>query len=400
MTSSNGLTVLSAFSGAGGFDLGFSGAGFRNVGCIEVSPLPRATIAANRPEWKLIEPGDVTAAAAKLKPEDVGLRRGHLTALIAGPPCQPFSKAAQWANSGRRGLKDDRTRCLEGLMSLVRSFEPAILVLENVQGFVQGPGEAISWLHTELRAINEMNGTSYCLDFRLIDAAEYGVPQHRVRAILVATRDGSAFCWPEATTKTNPISAWEAIGELQPAETPVATGKWAPLLATIPEGKNYLWHTDRGGGLPLFGYRARYWSFLLKLGRQRPSWTLPAHPGPATGPFHWANRPLAVEEALRLQSFPMNWSLAGGYREKIQQIGNATPPLLAEQIARSAAFTLLGSLPTSRLTHEIERNATPLPPLEDTGAVPAAFLSLVGNHEAHPGPGKGPKPIATVREDE
>ena len=63
-------------------------------------------------------------------------------------------------------------------------------------------------------------------------------------------------------------------------------GKWVGLLPSIPEGKNYLWHTSRGGGLPLFGWRTRYWTFLLKLAKNRPSWTIQAQPGPAVGPFH------------------------------------------------------------------------------------------------------------------
>src|SRR3546814_15139025 len=60
-------------------------------------------------------------------------------------------------------------------------------------------------------------------------------------------------------------------------------GKWADLLPSIPEGQNYLWHTERGGGIPLFGWRRRYWNFLLKLAKNKPSWTIQAQPGPATG---------------------------------------------------------------------------------------------------------------------
>src|SRR4029079_12045835 len=129
---------------------------------------------------------------------------------------------------------------------------------------------------------------------------------------------------------------WDAIGCEEFSE-PVAqaTGKWADLLASIPEGKNYLWHTNRGGGHQLFGYRTRYWSFLLKLAKDEPSWTLPAHPGPATGPFHWDNRPLSVAEMLSLQSFPAAWRVEGERRaDHVTQIGNATPPLLAELLGR------------------------------------------------------------------
>ena len=85
-------------------------------------------------------------------------------------------------------------------------------------------------------------------------------------------------------------------------------GKWADLLPTIPEGQNYLWHTNRGGGSQLFGWRTRYWSFLLKLAKNLPSWTIQAHPGSSIGPFHWRNRKLSVPEMCRLQTFPTAWN--------------------------------------------------------------------------------------------
>ena len=69
--------------------------------------------------------------------------------------------------------------------------------------------------------------------------------------------------------------AWDAIGGLGPGNEDVRLkGKWADLLPSIPEGKNYLYHTDRMDGLPLFGWRRRYWSFLLKLAKDKPSWTI------------------------------------------------------------------------------------------------------------------------------
>ena len=80
--------------------------------------------------------------------------------------------------------------------------------------------------------------------------------------------------------------------------------KSADLLPAIPEGENYLFHTNRGAGVPLFGWRTRFWNFLFKLAKDRPSWTIQARPGPATGPFHWTNRRLSARELCRLQTFP------------------------------------------------------------------------------------------------
>src|SRR5262249_20870024 len=118
-------------------------------------------------------------------------------------------------------------------------------------------------------------------------------------------------------------------------------GKWAELLPSIPEGQNYLWHTSRGEGLPLFGWRRRYWNFLLKLAKDRPSWTIQAQPGPAVGPFHWKNRRLSTRELCRLQTFPDNVSIIGDRGSIQRQVGNAVPSLLAEVLARAIRYQLL-----------------------------------------------------------
>lgn len=138
------------------------------------------------------------------------------------------------------------------------------------------------------------------------------------------------------------ITSWDAIGELRPPpeEDLEVRGRWAQLLPSIPEGWNYLWYIHRGGALALFGYRARYWSFLLKLAKARPSWTLPAHPSQNSGPCHWNNRLLSVAELARLRSFPIHWRFMGRRADKVRQVGNALPLLLAELIGWEIAHQL------------------------------------------------------------
>src|SRR5260370_41519934 len=101
-------TVLSAFTGVGGIDLGLESAGFRILACIENDPVARATLTANRPRRRFLEPSDISKLAKKLRPSDLGLKPRQLGLLAGGPPCQPFSKAAQWTKTGRRGVKDPR----------------------------------------------------------------------------------------------------------------------------------------------------------------------------------------------------------------------------------------------------------------------------------------------------
>jgi DNA (cytosine-5)-methyltransferase 1 len=133
-------------------------------------------------------------------------------------------------------------------------------------------------------------------------------------------------------------------------------------LPSIPEGENYLWHTDRRGGLPLFGWRTRYWSFLLKLAKAKPSWTIQAQPGSAIGPFHWPNRRLSWREMAALQTFPADFNIQSSRVETQRQIGNAVRSHLAEILAHSIAHTLTGRKPNAKLKLTITpAAATPKP---------------------------------------
>ncbi len=146
--------------------------------------------------------------------------------------------------------------------------------------------------------------------------------------------------------------------------------------------------------MPLFGWRTRYWSFLLKLSKRLPWWTIQAQSGPATGPFHWKNRRLSAHEMGRLQSFPDDLSYSSLRISDAQRlIGNAVPSLLAETIAREIGVVLGRSAETSTKLLRIASAAPP--PEERTKKVPKAFLSLVSDHEDHPGERRGKR--ASVR---
>lgn len=383
------LTVLSTFTGAGGLDLGLECAGFETVACIELDERARDTIVTNRPHWNLLETGDILQAAYELKPSDVGLEPGELSVLAGGPPCQPFSTAAQWAERGRSGLDDPRSLSLLAFLHLAETFLPHVIFIENVPGFVLGRSSALDVLNDELSRINRVHGTRYRPDFRILSAEQFGIPQRRRRTIIIARRDGAEFSWPEPTHRASPVRAGEALAGVRLAKVPTPKGQWAELLPTIPAGRNYQYHTPRGGGQPLFGHRRWFWSFLLKLAPDQPSWTIPAQAGPATGPFHWDNRPLAIEELARLQSFPEGWVFEGGEVAKRKQIGNATPPLLAEIIGREIARSVFGRRVRSKPELAIRRRRL-IPTAPDVAAVPERFLPRINAQEAHPGVGLGP----------
>ena len=392
-TSTPSPLAMSAFSGLGGMDLGLEAAGYRLVGAIEVDDVARSSLRANRDgRWPIVG-ADIADTARELRPDDLGLARGELALLAGGPPCQPFSKAAQWSRSGRTGMKDARATCLTDFLSLIDHFLPEAALIENVPGFIRGPTAVLDMVTECLDNINVANHTNYTTAARVIDAADYGVPQHRRRAIVVIRRDGPAFDWPAATHSSAPVRAWDAIGDLRldNDEVPALRGRWAALLPSIPEGQNYQWHTDRGGGRPLFGYRRRFWSFLLKLAKDQPAWTLAAQPGPSTGPFHWDNRPLAVREMLRLQTFPASWIVEGDHRQRVRQVGNATPPLLAEVFARSLLQPAGGTVSQPRPRYRIQRRRHVPQPAQVKG-IPSEYSDLEGDHPAHPGTGLGSQP--------
>lgn len=393
--------LISLYTGAGGLDLGFEAAGFEVAVAIELDPDAVATIRRNR-DWPLID-RDIHDVPTREILETGGLAEGEADALVGGPPCQPFSKSGYWSNHGASlRLDDPRAGTMGAYLRVLRDTLPRTFFLENVPGLAyRGKSEGIELLERTIEAINTERGVSYSLRYGQLNAAEHGIPQMRERVIVVGARDGTDMELPSPTHGPAPdhcasaaiepcLTAWDAIGDLEEDNDPELQlrGKWAGLLPSIPEGENYLWHTDRGGGLPLFGWRRRYWSFLLKLAKGRPSWTIQAQPGPATGPFHWRSRRLSVRELCRLQTFPDDYQISGGLSAAQRQLGNAVPAALAEVVARAMRRTFLADPIDPRATL-IPQRRRPLPEPEPPTEVPAAYRSLAGAHEPHPGTGRG-----------
>lgn len=399
--------VISLYSGAGGMDYGFEAAGFETAVAVEFDHDCCETLRRNR-EWAVIErsifevPTDELLAAGKLK-------AGEADLLIGGPPCQPFSKAGYWARGDSARLDDPRSDTLAAYLRVVEEARPRAFVLENVEGLAfEGKDEGLKLLLDRVAALNKRAKTRYRPRWQVLSAADYGVPQLRSRLFMVAARDGATFNFPtprfsarsenQLTLDTGVAlhrTAWDALGDLaEPeGESLEVRGKWAALLPSIPEGQNYLWHTDRGGGLPLFGWRRRFWTFLLKLAKTRPSWTIQAQPGPAVGPFHWKNRRLSMRELCRLQTFPDDVFITGKRGSVQKQLGNAVPSLLAEVIGREIRRQLLGER-VSGSPKLLPPDRGQPPDLEPVASVPRSFRKLAGDHAAHPGTGKGYRAIS------
>lgn len=413
--------LISLFSGAGGLDYGFEAAGFETGACVEHDHACCDTLRFSRPRWNVIERSIFDVPTDEML-EACGAKAGEVDLLIGGPPCQPFSKAGYWARGDSARLDDPRANTLSAYLRVLEEAKPRAFLLENVEGLAySGKDEGLKHLLDGIARINKRTKSNYRPVVQVLNAASFGVPQLRERVLVIASRDGESFRFPVPTHGEHEVgalfnneelepyrTAWDALGDVAPDEDEdlAVRGKWAELLASIPEGQNYLWHTDRGveraraegmrPGRALFGWRRRYWTFLLKLAKARPSWTIQAQPGPAVGPFHWENRRLSTRELCRIQTFPDNVVIQGGRTSVQRQVGNAVPSLLGEVLGRALRTQLLG-LPAVRTELKLippRRARTPAP--ERYTDVPKEFRELEGEHSAHPGTGRGNR--ARIRE--
>lgn len=401
-------SVISLFTGAGGLDLGFHAAGLTTAVAVEMDARCCETLNANKTRgysWEIIHAPVEEVSSRKLLSAGK-LAVGEADVLIGGPPCQPFSKSGYWSRGDSGRLRDPRANTLAEFIRVLEDTRPRSFLLENVAGLAfTGKEEGLRYLLDEVERINVAKGTHYKVSAQVLNAAHYGVPQTRERIILVGSRNGIEFKFPvgrfyDPENRQEPLlgdaepfrTAWDALGDLPETadvEETQVRGHWADLLPSIPEGMNYLHHTARGEGLPLFGWRRRYWSFLLKLSKRRPAWTLTAQPGPAIGPFHWKNRRLTRAELMRLQTFPDGYQVVGTIAAAHRQVGNAVPSALAEILALEIRRQLLDERVSYRRAKLVPPKRLPIPKPEPKRPVPKKYLSLIGEHAAHPGTGMG-----------
>lgn len=341
------LPAISLFSGCGGLDLGVQAAGYSVRACLEYEADACSSLRANFPETAVIEADIRNVSTAELL-RAARLRPGEAELLVGGPPCTPFSKSGYWLEYKRKGL-DPEASLLEHYLRILDEARPRAFILENVFALAYRNHNR-PWLERLLETFDQLG---YRVAHRALLAADYGVPQRRQRLFIIGSLEGMpAFPAPTHGGPHETRKHWdrslaphatsgEAIGDLagrddlaEPEE--IVGGKYGHLLPEIPPGDNYLYFTaKRGHPQRLFGWRKRYWSFLLKLDPAQPAPTIQAQPGPYVGPFHWHNRRLRLLEIKRLQTFPDEHVVVGSRRSAQVQIGNAVPPLLAEQVARA-----------------------------------------------------------------
>jgi DNA (cytosine-5)-methyltransferase 1 len=327
------LKALSLFTGAGGLDIGFHRAGFTIVACVEIEPLFCQTLKRNTGRYFAEDCTIINDDIRHIDPARLGIER--VDVIIGGPPCQSFSAAGRRAG-GVTGVLDVRGSLFEHYCHFVSYFRPRAFIFENVRGILQA-NKGRDWQEILARFAS----LGYSLFYKVLDAADYGVPQHRERLILVGV-DGGTFLFPRPTHgEDSPdclpyVSAYEAMKDLQPEDEPVHDygGKYGKLLQEVPPGMNYHYFTkEMGYPEPIFAWRSRFSDFLYKADPDKPVKTLVARLGRYSGPFHWKSRKFTLAEFKRLQSFPDDYELAGTLNAQLQQLGNSVAPKFSEALA-------------------------------------------------------------------
>jgi DNA (cytosine-5)-methyltransferase 1 len=339
-------TVVDLFSGAGGFLLGFERAGFRPLVAADFNKDVAATHAANHPHVPFVL-GDLSLPS--VQQEVIDASGSTPFAVVGGPPCQGFSIF------GKRRLKnanevsaagDPRNRLVTSFLDTAAQLGPEWIVMENVSGFATL--ENGRFVEEALSRLGELGYSS--AEARVLDAADYGVPQHRRRFLLIANKSGLVIPWPKQKFFDKPEdwqkphrTVGEAISDLSDDGSQETHSCHVPMRHKPLQVARYE-RIPEGGRLDIDalpaelkkGYRTeqvKHFSHVFKrLDRAKPSTTLV--PGHNAFPVHpWLPRSLTVREAARLQTFPDSIEFRGSREAQCVQVGNAFPPLLSELVA-------------------------------------------------------------------
>lgn len=357
------FTVVSLFTGAGGLDIGLEQAGFQTVSAVDNEPDCVRTLVDNQAAQ--IRHGDgpaylqgakiIAAGVESLKPTDLrplSADRTWVPDLMAGgPPCQPFSSSGKMLS-----VNDPRGRLFEHFVRLAEGLQPKLILFENVRGLVTArgekgePGEVIDMVR---RAFEDVG---YATTFALLNAADYGCPQRRVRCFMMATRATQLPNFPEPTHSEHPNESalfeapqkWVSLGDylatLPPAsaeESVRPTERLAGQLANVAAGSGLksagARETTRPGGH--WGYRQG--TFIADL-------TQPARTVTASASQDWIRLPdgslrrLTLRECAGLQGFPSEWQFAGPIASQFRQVGNAVPSIFGRVLGRTLIEALKG----------------------------------------------------------
>ncbi|APT91723.1 modification methylase [Corynebacterium phocae] len=296
---------LEVCAGAGGQALGLEMAGFEHKALVELESWCTNTLSYNRPHWNVIQ-ADLNEWTPDKELTGIDLFAG-------GVPCPPFSVAGK-----QLGKEDDRDLFSRAL-DLVDQLQPRGVMLENVRGLMDPKFEDY---RTEI--LERLSHSGFVGAWKLLKASDYGVPQLRPRAILVALRpsDMASFCWPEADAASAP-TVGEALLDLMAANGWEEATNWAEAANKI--APTLVGGSKKHGGPDLGPTRARKaWLEMNVIG------TTIADEAPESG---FKGQPRLTPKMLaRIQGFPDSWEITGRKTNACRQIGNAFPPPVAKAV--------------------------------------------------------------------
>lgn len=357
-------TFIDLFAGCGGASLGFIAEGFRVLAAVENDPQAAEAYFHNVGLKPFVE--DVRTVEGEALLEAAGLKPTELDVLIGCPPCQGFSTHRR----DRRAGWDPRNRLLEEYLRLIEEVNPGSVVFENVPGLAFGKG---SW--RLMRVARRLTQLGYDVDWDVVQAADFGVPQFRRRLLVIASRLGSPVELPQPT-HGDPTSTDVKEGRLRPWRTVRDAIGSLPALASgqadtdddlhaarthSPIALKRLRHIPKDGGgrfsLPAnlvlechtghTGHRDVYGRMYW----DRPAPTITSGCTNITrGRFAHPEQDRAIteREALLLQGFPSSAKVTGHHTERALQIGNMVPPALSAAAARTL-LTMIAKVATSTM---------------------------------------------------
>lgn len=356
------LYAISLFSGAGGFDLGMEAAGFTTRLCTDIDLHSCQTLELNRDRLKegngkkfLSEATVVQKNIKEYTSEqilaDAGLKKGEVSLIYGGAPCQSFSIFGQ-----RKGMDDPRGTLLWDYLRVIRDIEPTCFIFENVAGLLTiDDGKVFKQFLDELSKDADGN-TVYKTTHYLLDTASFGVPQYRSRLIIFGTKTKEISC----PIKTHAISK-EDEGVLLPAVTV------EDAIGNLPEPSKIKLpnHIGRVHGENII---KRYTALsygerdsktrINRLNPSRPSYTIVVGSDKGGGKGHvhpYTPREVTPRESARLQSFPDFWEFTGTSRHPIRQVGNAVPPIFAAVVGAHLLKEAFGAQDTPNYDEIIDR---------------------------------------------
>lgn len=332
-------SLVSLFSGCGGMDLGFAQAGYKILFANDFDPDACETYRKNI--GKIIE-GDIT----KISPPDFD----NVDVLTAGFPCQPFSNAGS-----RKGTDDPRGQLYIQTFKFIEKLNPKVVVFENVRGLLSTKIEGERLIERIKRELEEEFG--YHVAYRLTNFSHFGVPQNRIRILLIAVKNSaySDHIFPKIVTNKDLSLGATLQGLTDDFPNQKELMKLNPQAlhygAMIPEGGS--WKSldydvlpDRWKKIRDNMQKYHYPNFFRRYARNEIAGTITAAFKPENaGVWHpTENRILSVREIARIQTFPDDFIFYGRHiKSKYQQIGNAVSPLMAKQVAEQLKYYLNGT---------------------------------------------------------